>query len=68
VDGVDDLCVVDASQVRGGDSEVCVLTELSLDNHQRDAFSGHLDCVGVPELVWSEPSPDPGGGCGTVQL
>nr|WP_249019304.1 hypothetical protein [Conexibacter sp. S30A1] len=44
------------------------MTELSLDDHQRHSFSGHLNCVSVPELVWCEPAPDPGGGSGAVQL
>jgi hypothetical protein len=50
VDGVDDLGVVDALGVDGGDAEV-VVTELALDDDQRDAFAGHLDRVGVAELV-----------------
>jgi hypothetical protein len=35
-------------QVDGGDAEVAV-SELALDNHQRDAFACHLDSVGVAE-------------------
>ena len=50
VDGVDDLGAVDALQVDGCDAEVCV-TELALDDRERDAFAGHLDGVGVAELV-----------------
>ena len=38
MDGVDDLGVVDPSQVRGGDSEIGV-PELALDDDQWDAFS-----------------------------
>jgi hypothetical protein len=44
------------------------VTELALDHNQRRSFSGHLNCVSVPELVWSEPSPDVGRGSGAVQL
>ncbi len=44
------------------------MPELPLDDHQRDAFSGHLNGVGVPELMRSEPTPDPCCGCGAVQL
>ncbi len=29
---------------------------------------GHLNGVGVPELMWREPAPDPCRGCGAVQL
>jgi hypothetical protein len=65
MDGVDGLGVVDPSLVRGGDSEIGV-PELALDHNQRDAFSGHLDGVGVPELMRREPAPDPCGGCGAV--
>lgn len=53
---MDDLGVIDPSQVRRGDSEVGV-PELPLDDNQRDAFPGHLDRVGVPELVRSKPAP-----------
>jgi hypothetical protein len=38
VDGVDDLAVVDALQVDGGDAEVGV-AELALDDVERDAFA-----------------------------
>jgi hypothetical protein len=60
VDGVDDLGVVDAAHVGGGEPEVGV-TELPLDDHQRDALSADLDCVGVAELVRGKPAADPGG-------
>jgi len=60
VDGVDDFGVVDAAQVGGGDPEVS-MTELPLDDHQRDALAAHLDRVGVAELVWGKPAADPGG-------
>ena len=35
------------------------MPELALDDRQRDPFVGHLDRVGVAELVWREPTPDP---------
>jgi hypothetical protein len=53
VDGVDDLGVVDALQVDGGDSEVGV-SELTLDDDERHTLSGHLNGVGVTQLVWCE--------------
>jgi hypothetical protein len=28
------------------------MSELALDHHERHALMGHLDGVGVPELVW----------------
>ena len=59
VDGVDDFGVVDAAEVDRGDAEVGV-PELALDDDQGDAFSRHLDGVGVTELVGGEPSPDTG--------
>jgi hypothetical protein len=46
VNGVDDLGAVDALQVDRGDAEVGV-SELALDDDQRDALAGHLDGVGV---------------------
>src|SRR2546423_14820012 len=58
VDGVDDLGVVDPAQVGGCDPEVS-MTELPLDDYQRDAFAGHLDCVRVAELVRREPTAHP---------
>src|SRR5687768_5917560 len=56
VDGVDDLCVVDALEVDRGDAEVGV-PELALDDDQRHALARHLDGVGVAELVRCEASP-----------
>jgi hypothetical protein len=65
VDSVDDFGVVDSSQVGGGDSEVCV-PELALDHDQRHSFSGHFNCMGVPELMWREATPDSCGLSGVV--
>jgi len=56
VHGLDDLAAVDALQVDGGDAEVAV-SELALDDDQRNAFTSHLDGVGVAELVRREPAP-----------
>jgi hypothetical protein len=50
VDGVDDLGAVDALEVDRGDAEAGV-SELALDDDQRDTFARHLDGVGVAELV-----------------
>jgi hypothetical protein len=36
------------------------MTELSLDDQQRDPLAGHLDRVRVPQLVRREPAPDSG--------
>ena len=36
------------------------MAELSLDDHDRDSFAGHLDRVGVAELVRREPASYPG--------
>src|SRR5687767_11198122 len=47
VDGVDDLCVVDALEIDRSDSEVGV-PELALDDDQRHALARHLDGMGVP--------------------
>jgi hypothetical protein len=60
VNGVDDLGAVDSLQVDARDPEVGV-PELSLDDHERNALVCHLNGVGVPELVRSEPPPDTGG-------
>jgi hypothetical protein len=57
VDGVDDLGAVNALQVDRGDAEVG-MSELALDDEQRDTFSGHFDGVCVPELVGREASSD----------
>jgi hypothetical protein len=46
---------VDAWQVDGADAEVAV-SELALDDDERDAFAGRLDGVGVTELVRREPA------------
>src|SRR5205807_7876152 len=54
VNGLDDLGVVDAAQVGRGDPEVGV-AELALDDDEWHAFAGHLNGVGVPELVRCEP-------------
>jgi hypothetical protein len=43
------------------------MAELALDDDQRHAFMGHLDCVGVAELVRSEAPADSGGGSRSAQ-
>ena len=50
MDRVDDLGVVDPTQVGRGDPEVC-MPELALYDKQRDPLTGHLDGVSVPELM-----------------
>ena len=44
------------------------MAELALDDDQRHAFVGHLDCVGVSELVRREASPNAGGSGRMVEL
>jgi hypothetical protein len=55
VDGADDLAAVDALEVDAGDAKVGV-SELALDDDQRDAFVRHFDRVSVPKLVGREPT------------
>jgi hypothetical protein len=52
---------------RRGDAEVAV-PELTLDDDHRDAFAGHLDGVGVPELMWCEATPHSCRAGGAPQL
>jgi hypothetical protein len=49
------------------DAEVAV-PELALDDHEGHTFASHLDGVGVPELMWSEPSADTCSDGGAPQL
>ena len=44
------------------------MPELTLYDQERDPLAGHLDSVGVPELVGCEPTPDSGGQRGPMQL
>src|SRR4051812_36487571 len=57
--GVDGLAVVDPLEVDGCDTEVGV-SELALNDGERDAFAGHLDRVCVAKRVRRESSPDAG--------
>src|SRR5215204_3891005 len=67
VDGVDDLGVVNALEVDRGDAEVGV-AELALDDDQRHALAGHLDGVGMAQLVRREASPHAGLARDAAQL
>ncbi|MEA2130972.1 MAG: hypothetical protein QOJ85_3863 [Solirubrobacteraceae bacterium] len=67
VHGVDDLGVVDAFQVHRRDPEVRV-AQLSLDDVQRHALSGHLDRVRVTQPMRCEAPPHTGTCRGTSQL
>jgi len=40
------------------------MSQLALDDVERDALPGHLNSVGVAQLVWSEAPPYPGLGRG----
>jgi ethanolamine utilization microcompartment shell protein EutS len=67
VDGVDDLGAVDALEVDRGDAEMGV-SELALDDDQGDVLVGHLDRVGVAQLVRCESATHAGEDCASVQL
>jgi hypothetical protein len=58
VDGVDDLGVIDPAQVSRRNPEGG-MSELPLDDQQRNPFTGHLDRVRMPQLVRREPSAYP---------
>jgi len=44
------------------------VSELALDDDQRDAFAGHLDGVGVPELLRREAPSHAGSGGSPAQI
>src|SRR5437763_8490684 len=44
------------------------MPELALYDQERDPLAGHLQSVGVPELVGCEPAADSGGQRGLMQL
>jgi hypothetical protein len=44
------------------------MAELALDDDQRDTFAGHLDRVGVAQLVWCEAPAYTGRGGGAPEL
>ena len=54
VDGIDDLAAIDALQVDRRDPQVSV-TELALDDDQRDFFACHLHGVGMSQLMGRKP-------------
>ena len=58
VNGVDDLADVDALEIDAGDAEVRV-AELALDDQERDALTGHLDSVSMPQLMVVPTSAQP---------
>ncbi len=43
------------------------MSQLALDDVERDAFSRHLDGVGVAKLMWDEAPPYPGLGSGSSE-
>ena len=67
VDRFDDFGVVDALQIDRGDPEVAV-PELALDDDQRHPFTGHLDRVGVAQLMRREASAHTGSSRGAPRL
>jgi hypothetical protein len=44
------------------------VTELALNHNDRQAFMGHLNSVGVTELVWRKPAANPSPLRGITQL
>jgi hypothetical protein len=67
VDSVDDLGVVDTAQVHGRDRQIG-MSELALNDQQRDALARHLNGVRVAQLMGRGPSSHPGtSGC-VIQL
>jgi hypothetical protein len=44
------------------------VAELALDDDQRHSLAGHLDGVGVTELMWRGPAPHACRGGGAPQL
>jgi hypothetical protein len=60
MDCMDDLGVVDPTQIRRRDPEVG-MPELSLYDEQQDPLPGHLDSVRMPELMRGKPATNPGG-------
>jgi hypothetical protein len=58
VDRVDDLGVVDPTQVRRGNPEVG-MPELALYDQQRDPLARHLDSVRMSQLVLAPTSAQP---------
>ena len=57
VDGVDDLASVDSLEVDRRDAEVR-MSELSMDDPQRDPFVRHPGGVSMPQLLRRESPPD----------
>src|SRR3954464_4522387 len=53
------ISVLDALEIDRGDAEVG-MAELALDDKQRHPFAGHLDGMGVAELMRREASPHTG--------
>lgn len=63
MDRVDDLRAVDALQIDAGDPEVR-MSQLPLNNDERNALTRHLHRVRMPELVGRKATPHPSrGGC-----
>src|SRR5690348_3699863 len=67
VHALDDLGVVDALQVHGGDAGVAV-AELALDRYERYAFVVELDGGRMPQPVQGEAAPDSSGRRGVARL
>lgn len=67
MDGVDDLSVVDPTQIHRGDAEIG-MPQLALDDQQRDPLARHLNRVSVAQLMRCEAPPNSGTRGGIVQL
>lgn len=60
---VDDLGVINPTQIHGGDAEID-MPELALDDGDRDPLARHLNSVGMSELMWGKPTTHAGpDGC-----
>jgi hypothetical protein len=66
-DSFDDSALSMPLQIDRGDPEVAV-SELALDDDQRHALTGHLDRVGVAQLMRSEAPADASSSSGAPQL
>jgi hypothetical protein len=67
MDGVDDLRAVNSLQIHRGDAEVG-MSQLALDDDQRDLLVGQLDSVRMAQLMRRKSTPDARRGGSSSQL